>query len=654
MAIDHKKAAEEVLAAVGGKENVVSAAHCATRLRLVIADNSKLDKKKVENCEGVKGCFEAAGQIQIIYGTGTVNKVFDEFLKIADIEGSTTSEAKAAGAAKGNVFQRAIKSLGDVFVPIIPAIVASGLLMGLVEGIGNAAPVVQTQGWWILIHTFSNASFVFLQILIGFSAAKVFGGNPYLGGVIGMIMDHTGLLNAWNIPGIIAKGGTYQLVDATNTVASITAAGNIPQVSIIPGVYNVSLTGYQGHVIPVVIAVFVMCIIEKWLHKHTPDMLDLFVVPLFSVLITGFLTMTVIGPVFSWLENLILAGVTYLITIPYGIGAAVIGFIYAPTVVLGIHHMYNAIEMTMIAANGMNTWMPIATAANVAQGAACLAVALKARSAKTKELALPSALSGFLGITEPAIFGVNLPNMKPFIAAMIGGAAGAAAASILGVYATANGITGLFGYLITTNCALQYTIVMVIAFAVAFGVCWMIYKEPAEVEYASEDGTIEETSSIEAPKVAAGTHEIYSPMTGKAIAMSDVKDETFATGILGGGMAIEPTDGKVVSPINGTIAMLYETKHAIGIQGDDGTEILLHIGIDTVKLEGKPFTAHVKTGDHVKKGDLLLDVDLDAIKKAGYDTTTPVIISNTADFASIDAVTGKNVTCGDKVLTLEK
>ncbi len=457
--MDYKATAQAICKAVGGKENVVSAAHCATRLRLVIADNAKCDRKAVEAVDGVKGVFEASGQLQIIIGTGTVNKVYDEFLAETGMAGATKAEVKQAAAAKAPWYQRAIKTLGDVFVPIIPAIVASGLLMGLLEGLSHAIPGLSDSDTYTIIHLFSNAAFVFLPILIAVSAAKVFGGNQFLGAVIGMIMIHPDLLNAW----------------------SVASAETIPTASVWFGLYHINLTGYQGHVIPVVIAVWVMSVIEKWLHKHVPEMIDLFVTPLVTVLITGYLTLTIIGPIFSYLENGVLAAMQMLIAVPFGIGAAVCGALYAPTVVAGVHHMYNALEAGMISSTGFNTWMPIATAANVAQGAAALAFSLKTKDMKKREMALPASLSAFLGITEPAIFGVNLRFMKPFIAGCIGGAAGALVAGILKVSATAYGITGLFGILITTHNLPAYLLVMAVAFAVSFGLTFVMYKEqPAD------------------------------------------------------------------------------------------------------------------------------------------------------------------------------
>ena len=444
--MDYRQTALDILQAIGGAENVVSVAHCATRLRLVIADNSRCDKAKVEAIDGVKGAFEAAGQLQIIIGTGTVNKVYDEFLAASGKQAASKEEVKQAAAAKAPWYKRAIKTLGDVFVPIIPAIVASGLLMGLLEGLANVFPAMTQSGTYTIIHLFSNAAFVFLPILIAISAAKVFGGNPYLGAVVGMIMIHTDLVNAW----------------------SVASAESIPSAQAWFGLYSIDLVGYQGHVIPVIIAVWLMSTIEKKLHKVVPEMIDLFVTPLVSVLVTGYVTLTFIGPIFGNLENWVLAAVQTLVTLPFGVGSALCGAIYAPTVVAGVHHMYNALEAGMLSATGANIWMPIASAANVAQGAAALAFALRTRDAKQKSMALPASLSAFLGITEPAIFGVNLRFFKPFVAGIVGGAAGALVAGWLGVSASAYGITGVFGILITTQCLPQYLISMAVAFAVAF------------------------------------------------------------------------------------------------------------------------------------------------------------------------------------------
>lgn len=631
--MDYKNSAKETLEYIGGKENIVSAAHCATRLRLVIADNSKCDKTKIENVDGVKGVFEAQGQLQIIFGTGTVNKVYDEFIQLAGITGGTKEDVKQAAASKQNIFKRGIKTLGDVFVPIIPAIVASGLLMGLLEGFCNLWPQMADSSTYTIIHLFSNAAFVFLPILIAISAAKTFGGNVYLGAVIGMIMVHTSLVNAWS-------------------VASM-AASDIPKASVWFGLYDIDLVGYQGHVIPVVIAVFLMSVIEKKLHKIVPEMIDLFVTPLLTVLVTGYLTLTIIGPIFSTIENWVLTGAQELIALPFGVGGALVGGLYAPTVVAGLHHMYNAIEAGMLSSSGLNTWMPVATAANVAQGAACLAVAVKSKSAKTKSVALPAALSAYLGITEPAIFGVNVRYMKPFIAGCIGGVAGGLVAGITGVGATAYGITGLFGFLITTNYAVQYALIIIVATVVGFGVSFVLFKEEPEAK-AVKTSPKKDVPVEEKEEASASEEEILSPVAGAVVETSEVADPTFASEMLGTTVAIEPENGTFVAPCDGEIVTMFPTGHAVAIQSPAGAEILIHIGIDTVKMEGAGFTKKVDQGAKVKKGDVLIEADLAEIKKAGYPTTTMMILTNADDFAAVEKAQPKTVSTAGKVMKIKK
>lgn len=624
--MDYKHAAKQVYDYVGGKENIISAAHCATRLRLVIGDNKKCRKEELENVEGVKGVFEAAGQLQIIFGTGTVNKVYDEFILIAGITAATKEEVKEAAASKQNFFQRLIKTLGDVFVPIIPAIVASGLLMGLLEGLSKLYPAMADSGTYTILHLFSNAAFVFLPVLIAVSAAKVFGGNQFLGAVIGMIMIHPDLMNAW----------------------SVATADSVPTVSAWFGLYDINLVGYQGHVIPVVIAVWFMSVLEKKLHKLVPEMIDLFVTPLVTVLVTGYLTLTIFGPVFSWIETGVLNGVEFLITLPLGIGSALAGAIYAPTVVAGVHHMYNALEAGLISANGVNIWMPIATAANVAQGAAALALALKTKNQKLKSMALPSSLSAFLGITEPVIFGVNLRYIKCFLAGCAGGAVGGLVAGVMGVGASAYGITGLFGYLITTNHTLSYTLVIASAAAVAFGLSWIFFKEEAEeAELPKED------MDVKTKLVRTEKNTVYSPVRGTAVMLHEVKDETFAGGVLGQGMAVIPEEGRVYAPFDGTVEMVFDTRHAVALTSQDGAEVLIHIGINTVELGGRHYETYVNAGDTVKAGQLLITFDAEAIKSEGYDITTPVIITNSDDYKEIKVEKTGSVKEMEKVITLQ-
>ncbi len=635
--MDYNKCAAQILDAIGGKDNLASAAHCATRLRLVIADNEKVKKSVLENIDGVKGVFEAQGQLQIIIGTGTVNKVYAEFIKIAGVEAASKDDVKKAAAAKAPWYKRAVKTLGDIFVPIIPAIVATGLLCGLLGGLSRAFPSMADSQIYKLLDIFSNAALTFLPILIAVSAAKIFGANVYLGAVIGMIMIHPNLINAW----------------------SVGDGKDLPTLWSWFGVWDIRATGYQGHVIPVVIAVLLLSVIEKKLHKKVPEMFDLFVTPLVSVLITGFLTMTVIGPVFSQLESWVLSGAQWLISIPLGIGSFLMGAAYAPTVVAGVHHMYNAIELSMIADNGKNIWMPIATAANVAQGAAALAVAIKTKNKKTKSMALPASLSAFMGITEPAIFGVNVRFVKPLIAGMVGGACGAAVASIMNVYATANGVTGIFGFLITTDSIVGYLLTFVVASAVAFGLSWILFKDPAEETAQGAPATpapaAEEVPAVETkPEANYDDNCVYSPLKGKAVLMADVPDETFASDVLGVGAAVDPTEGKVVAPADGEVSTLFDTHHAIGLTLDNGMEMLIHVGINTVELNGEGYEAHVSEGDKVVRGQTLITFDIPLIKSKGFPVITPVIITNPDDYTDIHKAADGDVGYLDKLIETAK
>ena len=639
--MDYRKTAKEILNHVGGSKNIVSAAHCATRLRLVIADNSKADKTALENADGVKGVFEASGQLQIILGTGTVNKVFDEFIAIAGITASTKAEAKEAAAEKQNWFMKAIKLLGDIFVPIIPAIVASGFLMGIMNALdfmnsNGFLHISTTSSIYVFATLFSNIAYTFLQILIAFSAAKAFGANPYLGAVIGMIMIHPSLQNAYTV----ATEGVQQTQ------------------SVFFGLYHIDMVGYQGHVIPVVIAVWILSVLEKKLHKIVPEVLDLFVTPLVSVFVTGYLTLSIVGPIFVWAENAILGAIQWMLTLPLGLGSLIMGSLYAPTVVTGIHQMYTAIDIGQLAKYGVTYWLPLASAANVAQGAAALAVAVKSKDQKIKSLALPSSLSAFMGITEPAIFGVNLRFFKPFIAGCIGGGCGALYASLVHLGAKGTGVTGIFGILLCLNQPLQYLIEMVIAVGVAFVISFLIYKD-AEPKAATVEN-IETADAVTTDATTADTtaetaeETLTSPVNGTQIPLSEVADETFASEMLGTTVAVEPADGKIVAPCDGEVSNIFETGHAVCITTESGGELLIHIGIDTVKMDGKGFTKKVSDGDKVHAGDILVEADLEEIKNAGYQTTTMMILTNTDEFGNVTKAEPAEVKTTSKVMTLIK
>ena len=613
MALDYRKCAEEIAANIGGGSNVVSAAHCATRLRLVIADNSKLNKKALEDVEGVKGMFESNGQLQLIIGTGTVNKVYDEFLSVTGVSAASKDDVKKAAASKMPWWKKILKTPGDVFVPILPAIVASGLMMGLVEALAKAIPSFAESGWFGFLDMVANTAFALLPVLVAVSSARVFGGNVFLGAVIGIMMVHPALMNAWTV-----------------TPTNQPAVWNL-------GLFSISQVGYQGHVIPVILAVLLMSTVEKWLHKHVPEMIDLFVTPLVTVLVTAFATFVVIGPIFSILENWVLTGAEWLVTSTGGIGALIMGALYPWTVVMGLHHMYNVIEAGMLSgALGLNIWMPIASAANFAQFGACLAVAIKCRNAKLKSVALPSSLSASLGITEPAIFGVNFRFMKPFIAGVIGGAVGALFGSLTGLGATTYGVTGIPGLLAINNIPV-YVIELLISAGIAFLVTTFIWKEDKPEETAAAPAPAEapalEVPTVSVIRCAAGT--VLQPVKGNVIAREAIPDDTFAAGILGDGVGIEPTDELVVAPFDGTISSVAESQHAVGLESN-GMEMLIHVGVDTVNMQGDGFTCLVKEGDEVKAGQPLIRFDREKIKAAGYSDTVAVLLTNSDDLEGVE------------------
>ena len=608
MALDYRKCAEEIAKYIGGGSNVISAAHCATRLRLVIADNSKIDKKALEDVEGVKGMFESNGQLQLIIGTGTVNKVYDEFLAVTGVSAATKADVKAAAASKMPWWKKILKTPGDIFVPILPAIVASGLMMGIVEAIPKFWPAFGNSDWYSFLDLVANTAFALLPVLVAISAARVFGGNIFLGAVIGLMMVHPALLNAWNV-------GT---------------ATDIPTWNIF--FYPIQQVGYQGHVIPVILAVLLMSKLEKLLHKIVPEMIDLFVTPLVTVLVTAFLTFTLIGPAFSIVENYVLMGAKWLAGTTWG--AAVMGAIYPWTVFLGLHHMYNVIEAGMIAQTGLNTWMPIASAANFAQFGACLAVAVKVKNGKTKAVALPASLSASLGITEPAIFGINYRFMKPFLCGMAGGAVGALFGALFKLGAPVYGVTGIPAIPAVNNIPL-YLVELLISAGVAFVLTIFIWKEEKPEEKAAEP---EPEKPLELPTVsvircANGT--VMQPVRGNVIAREAIPDDTFASGVLGDGVGIEPEDELVVAPFDGTISSVAESRHAIGIEAN-GMEMLIHVGVDTVNMQGDGFECLVAEGDAVKLGQPLIRFSREKIKAAGYSDTVAVLLTNSDDLEGVE------------------
>lgn len=643
---DYTACAQEIFQKVGGRENLRRVTHCATRLRLVTVDDTRADRRALERIEGVKGVFVSGGQLQIIIGPGAVNKVFDEFLKISGMDDYGQEEVKRVGREKQPLsVSRVLQAIGEVFVPLLPAIVSAGLISGIMELLAKLSPGFAASDWYAILDLFANTAFQFLPVLIAISAATIFGGNRFMAAVIGLIMVHPDLINAW-------------------TAAEMDAS-QIPQWHVLG--LTIRQVGYQGHVIPILIVIWLMSRIEKTLHRHVPESADLFITPLCTILPTAFLALGVIGPVFASAESYMLEFAQWLITVGYGVGSMIMGAIYPLTVVCGVHHMYNVIEAGMLAGhNGTNTWMPIASAANFAQSAACLAVGLKTKNAKMKSAAIASAFSAMLGITEPAIFGINLRLLCPFICAMAGGAVGALLGALLHIGATSYGVSGLPGFLITLDCAWQYALMLAVTFVVTFVATWVTWKEvpqerdaetdsERETENESVETTGEENSEDKVASEAAGSRSIeksavenadkknaaqdsqlrlYSPLKGYAIPLAEVPDETFAGGILGPGIGIEPIGGEIMAPCDGEISLVMGS-HAVGITGADGASILIHVGIDTVKMNGDGFEVFVKQGDPVKTGQLLLRFDIEKIRNAGFSPVTVMVLANAADYGEV-------------------
>ena len=614
---NYVKTAQEILSCVGGESNIVSAAHCATRLRLVLKDDSKIDFDALEKIDLVKGNFNNGGQFQIILGTGIVNKVYAEFIKIAHITEMTKEELKQQAAKKMNPVQKLLKTLADVFVPILPALVASGLLMG----INN---ILTAQGMFVpgkslveafpaikdiaeMVNLFSNAGFTFLPVLIGFSAAKIFGATPILGAVIGAIMIHPDLMNGY--------GYGQALLD-----------GTVPYWHIFG--FSVAKVGYQGTVLPVIASAFCLAVIEKRLRKIVPAMLDNIVTPLLSVLLAGALTFLFIGPV---MRGVMTNAVMWLFFDLGALGGLIYGITYPLLVITGMHHSLVTAE-TQILANigtlGGSPTFAVVAAANCAQGAAALAVMCKSKNdPKMRSMASASGISSMLGITEPAIFGVNLKLRYPFYGALIGGGIGAAYATIMHVLSVSQGPCGVIGVIcIRPDCMLQFMVSMAIAIASAFAATMFLEKVLGQKEKEKERKPAPEIENKPVMRIQTEAGCIYAPVEGIAIPHTEIKDATFAAGVVGEGAGIIPAKGEVVAPFDGQISMFFDTKHAIGLVSDEGVEILIHVGVNTVELNGKHFTPLKQSGDKVKAGDRLLEFDMEAIKAAGYDLTTAVLV----------------------------
>lgn len=620
----YQASAEQLLTLVGGTENIISAAHCATRLRLVLKDESKANVDEILKVDLVKGQFANGGQFQIIIGSGTVDEVYKRFIQIGGISEASKSDVKAAAVQKMNPLQRLVKTLSDVFVPLIPALVASGLMMGLNNVLTASGLFVPNQSlveaypfladFAAMINTFASAAYAFLPILIGFSATKMFGGNPYLGAVIGMIMVSGDLLNAY-------------------AYGTAVTEGTIPVWNILG--LTIEKVGYQGTVLPVLAASFILAFVEKKLHKHVPEVLDNLLTPLLSVMITGFVTFTVVGGIMRTAGNLLTDGLLWLHDSLGVVGGMIFGFLYSPLTMTGMHHSLLPVEIQLVAGAG-SFLLGIASCNNVAQGGATICAMLRTKDKKMKSVAATSGISAMLGITEPAMFGVNLKLKYPFYGAMLGSALGGGYVTLTNVLNSSPGSAGIIGFVcVQPGSMLNFLIGVAISVVAGFGFTYVMSNmkrfnkelemgESAALETAAEDAVPVMEKNV-----------IYSPLAGEAIPMSEVPDDTFAAEVLGKGMAVIPSEGKVVAPCAGEVTTLFDTKHAVGLTTVDGVELLIHVGVNTVELEGKYYEVHVAQGDKVKPGQLLLTFDISKIQAAGYNVTTPVIVANTDEYKSV-------------------
>ena len=667
--MDHAKVAGEVVEAVGGASNISAAAHCATRLRLVIADESKINQQALDDNEDLKGTFAAGGMFQIIVGPGDVDQVYAKMVANHGVREVSKDEAKEEAEKGGNLFSRFIKMIADIFVPILPALVAGGLMMAInnvmtAEGLFGEQSLTQMYpgiaDYAALINMVSSAAFASLPVLVGFSAAKRFGGNVYLGAAIGAAMVSSDLLNAWN------------------TGAALAGEAQVSYWHIFG--MDVAKIGYQAQVIPTLAVTYVMCLIEKSLHKVLKGTADFLLTPLITMLVTGFLAFTIIGPVTRVAAEYLTWGINWTYSTLGVVGGLLFGLVYSPIVVTGLHQSFPAIEIPLLPVNrGDGDFIfPVASMANVAQGAAALAVFFKTRDAKLKGLAGAGGASAVFGITEPAIFGVNLRLRWPFFCAMAAAAIGSAGVALLNVRGQALGAAGFVGFVsIKPESIPAYLALEVLVFVLSFGFTFayamtrgkadMEGRVPAAKAAAPVAAAVAAPSAAGAPAASAAPApaaapapsfsdealadlSVSSPLAGTAIPLEQVKDESFAKGMLGPGIGIEPADGLVVAPFDGTVTVAFPTGHAYGLKSASGVQVLIHVGMDTVKLDGKGFTPRVAKGDVVRRGDVLAEVDLDVIREAGYETITPVVVTNKKKLGGVTPVASGEIQRGDALL----
>lgn len=643
--MDYRKVAERVAQAVK-KDNIVAAAHCATRLRLVVKDVKNIDQAALDNDPDLKGTFNANGQYQIIVGPGDVNGVYDEFVKLTGVKQASTDDLKKIAVASGkkNPLMDLVKVLSDIFVPLIPALVAGGLLMALnniltqpnmfgPKSLVGMYPSIT--GLSEMVNLMASAPFAFLPILIGITATRRFGGNEILGAAAGMMLVMPSLVNGYN-------------------VAEAVATGKMPTWDLFG--LSVAQAGYQGQVLPVIGVAFILATLEKFFHKHLKGAIDFTFTPMLALIITGFITFIVLGPVLRTVSNGITDGLTWLVTTFGFIGYGVFGSFYSAIVITGLHQSFPAIETQLlanVAKTGGDFIFPIATVANVAQGAATFAIYFLSKgNEKVRALSSSAGASAMLGITEPAMFGVNLKYKFPFFIALGSSGIAALVMGLFHVMSSSLGPAGLIGFIaIPANKWVGFFLAVAVAFIVSFVMTLTYGKSHMPNQ---NNGASQATTDVSADASTVDGFEISAPVSGQLVDLATVNDPVFAGGMMGKGAAIEPADGTIVAPADGTITVAYATKHAYGLTTADGVEILIHIGIDTVNLDGKGFESFVKQGQTVSKGDKLGTFDAAIIKDAGYPVTTMVLVTNTNNFEQVivDAPYGNQVITTDDILTI--
>ena len=650
-----EKEAKDLLKAIGGKENVTAVTHCATRMRFVLGDEKKANVKAIEAIPVVKGTFTNAGQFQVIIGND-VPIFYNDFTAVSGIEGVSKEAAKSAAKSNQNPVQRVMTTLAEIFTPIIPALIVGGLILGfrnVLEGVHwsmlDGKTITEVSQFWAGINHFlwlpGEAIFQFLPVGITWSVSRKMGTSQILGIVLGICLVSPQLLNAYAVASTpaaeIAKDWVWDF-----------------------GFFTVNRIGYQAQVIPALLAGLSLSYLEIFWRKRIPEVVSMIFVPFLSLIPALILAHTVLGPI-GWtigqgLSTVVLAGLTGPVKWLFG---AIFGALYAPFVITGLHHMTNAIDTQLVAdAGGTGLW-PMIALSNIAQGSAVFAYYLMNRhDEREAQISLPATISAYLGITEPALFGVNVKYIYPFVAGMIGSSIAGLLSVTFNITANAIGIGGLPGILsIQAKYMLPFAGVMLVAIAVPMVLTFFFHKTgfltktEEDPELQAEFAAQEEAEFAHQETKLVASVEIVSPLAGQIKELSQATDPVFSSGVMGQGLVIEPSEGELVSPVNGTVTVLFPTKHAVGIVSDEGVEMLMHIGMDTVGLDGKGFEAHIEQGDHVTIGQKLISFDMDVIKAAGLVTETPVIITNQDAFiADMSGEYPSHIKRGDKLMTAKR